>query len=99
MGERTKEEGGLNMVLDTGDKIAIATGVIGTLTGVIALIWQIKRETKQLDLEERRMGGAANPWFKGPSENVGMPQGGTDLGTTGVPDYSPLPFWKRTGRI
>lgn len=87
------------MVMDTGDKIAIATGLIGALTGVAALVWSIKRDSKQLDLEEKRMGGAANPWFKGPSEAVDMPQGGTDLGTTGVPHYSPMPFWKRTGRL
>jgi hypothetical protein len=88
------------MPLDAGDKLAIATGVIGAITGIVALAWNIHRDRERLRMEQYKVyGGAANPWFQPPSENVDMPQGGTDLGPTGVPDYSPMLFWKRQGRM
>jgi hypothetical protein len=86
--------------MTTGEKVAVFTGIVGTITGVAGLIWAMHKDNREMKMKEYGVyGGAANPWFRGPSENVDMPQGGTDLGPTGVPHYSPMPFWKRTGRL
>ena len=88
------------MPMTTPEKVAVTTGIIGTLVTVVGLIWAMHTDNREIKMREyKAYSGAANPWFIGPGENVDMPQGGSDLGTTGVPTYRAMPFWKRTGRL